>query len=106
MLKSEKRRVSVTAPTGIAALAIGGCTIHSWARVGLGQGSAHALYNKLIAQKHKSAKFERDTDTNRIWNTDVLIVDEISMVRAMKIQNKINKCHNIVTSIFKLIIFP
>ncbi|KAA1066118.1 hypothetical protein PGT21_050342 [Puccinia graminis f. sp. tritici] len=80
VLKSEKLRVSVTAPTGIAALAIGGCTIHSWARVGLGHGSVHALYNKLIAQKYKSAKFERDTDTNRIWNTDVLIVDEISML--------------------------
>jgi ATP-dependent DNA helicase PIF1 len=83
MLKSEKRRVGITAPTGIAALAVGGCTFHSWAKVGLGQGSVHALYNKLMTQKFKSAKFDRQNDRNHIWNTDVLIVDEISMVRVV-----------------------
>ncbi|WAQ87457.1 hypothetical protein PtA15_8A361 [Puccinia triticina] len=80
MLKSDKRRVSVTAPTGIAALAIGGCTIHSWAKVGLGHGSVHTIYNKLIGQKLKSERFDRDGDSNRIWNTDVLIIDEASML--------------------------
>lgn len=85
MLKFVKRRVSVTAPTGIAALAIGGCTIHSWAKIGLGQGSVHAIYNKLIGQKIKSEKFDRESDSNRIWNTDVLIIDEASMVRTITI---------------------
>lgn len=80
MLTSKKRRVSITAPTGIAALAIGGCTFHSWAKVGLGQGSVHTLYNKLLGQQFKSAKFDRQNDRNSIWNTDVLIVDEISML--------------------------
>ncbi|KAI7952511.1 hypothetical protein MJO29_008142 [Puccinia striiformis f. sp. tritici] len=80
MLKSDRRRVSVTAPTGIAALAIGGSTIHSWAKVGLGQGSVHTLYNKLLQNKLKGKKFNNDSDDNRIWNTDVLIVDEISML--------------------------
>lgn len=81
MLKSQGRRVSVTAPTGIAALAIGGSTIHSWAQVGLGQGSVHELYNKHMTRCGKRAKFNHDNDPNRIWNTNVLIVDEISMVR-------------------------
>lgn len=80
MLTSKNRRVSITAPTGIAALAIGGCTFHSWAKIGLGQGSVHTLYNKLLGQKFKNAKFDRQNDRNSIWNTDVLIVDEISML--------------------------
>lgn len=86
MLTSKKRRVSITAPTGIAALAIGGCTFHSWAKVGLGQGSVHTLYNKLLGQQFKSAKFDRQNDRNSIWNTDVLIVDEISMVRVINVE--------------------
>ena len=35
-LESRRKRVAITAPTGIAALNIGGATIHSWAGIGLG----------------------------------------------------------------------
>ncbi|PLW18880.1 hypothetical protein PCANC_12444 [Puccinia coronata f. sp. avenae] len=80
MLKSEGRRVSITAPTGIAALAIGGCTIHSWAKVGLGHGSVHTLYNNHMTFNMKAKKFVLQPHPNNILTTDVLIVDEISML--------------------------
>jgi ATP-dependent DNA helicase PIF1 len=86
MLKSEGRRVSITAPTGIAALAIGGCTIHSWAKVGLGHGSVHTLYNNHMTFNMKAKKFVLQPHPDNILTTDVLIVDEISMVRVVNPQ--------------------
>eukprot|EP00040_Diaphanoeca_grandis_P043222 m.8885 g.8885 ORF g.8885 m.8885 type:complete len:844 (-) comp7259_c0_seq1:201-2732(-) len=63
--------VAVTAPTGVAAINVGGQTIHSWAGVGLGKGSLDTLIKKVegtaaAAQRWKSAK--------------VLLIDEISML--------------------------
>lgn len=40
----EKDAVAVTATTGIAATNIGGCTLHSWAGIGLGKGKSDKLY--------------------------------------------------------------
>lgn len=78
MLKAARRFVSVTAPTGIAALAIEGITIYSWAKIGLGRGSVHELYNSNSGGRaHKN---KPDSNSGGILNTDVLIVDEVSMV--------------------------
>jgi ATP-dependent DNA helicase PIF1 len=40
-------RLAITASTGIAAVNIGGCTLHSWAGIGLGKESETKLYYKL-----------------------------------------------------------
>lgn len=40
-------RLAITASTGIAAVNIGGCTLHSWAGIGLGKESESKLYYKL-----------------------------------------------------------
>lgn len=69
-------KVSVTATTGIAALNIGGSTIHSWA--GLGVGNADA---KSIAGKIRGQAFMRGVLGN-IMNTHKLIIDEVSMLSA------------------------
>ena len=64
-------RVAVTASTGIAAVAIGGQTIHSWAGVGLARDPASALMERM------------DPRAKRRWRTtDVLFIDEISMINA------------------------
>jgi len=63
--------VFVTASTGIAACNIGGCTLHSFAGVGVGEGAQEDLVQ--IVLKNKNSK--------RRWKyAKVLIVDEISML--------------------------
>ena len=69
LAKAEGRHVSVTATTGLAATHLGGTTIHSWAGIGvldyLPQGFAERL---------AKGRFEI------IEKTDILIIDEISML--------------------------
>lgn len=69
LAKHEGKHVSVTATTGLAATHLGGTTIHSWAGIGvndyLPQGFAEHI-----------AKGRREI----IEKTDVLIIDEISML--------------------------
>lgn len=69
LAKAEGKHVSVTATTGLAATHLGGTTIHSWSGIGvqdfLPQGFAEHI-----------AKGRREI----IEKTDVLIIDEISML--------------------------
>ncbi|KAL7414122.1 PIF1-like helicase-domain-containing protein [Mrakia frigida] len=66
-------RVAVTASTGAAAVNIGGQTLHSWAGIGLGKQEPEEYWEKWSAYK-KSIPMEN-------WRTtDVLIIDEISMI--------------------------
>jgi len=63
--------VAITASTGIAATHIGGMTIHAWSGIGArDELSAYDL--DAIANKEKIAK--------RIKKTQVLVIDEISML--------------------------
>lgn len=66
-----KSTVALTAPTGTAALLLGGQTIHSWAGIGQAGGSIDALVHKV----------RRDAVACHRWvSTTLLIVDEVSMV--------------------------
>lgn len=69
LAKADGKHVSVTATTGLAATHLGGTTIHAWAGIGvldyLPQGFAEHI-----------AKGRREI----IEKTDVLIIDEISML--------------------------
>ena len=65
--------VAVTAPTGIAAVAIGGCTIHKFIGAGLCAGHPRAVADKVV----KSEKA-----TRRWRETRALVVDEVSMLDA------------------------
>jgi hypothetical protein len=52
---------------GIASVAIGGTTLHSWAGIGLGKGPVEKLRWKVAARPDASDR----------WNmTDVLVIDE------------------------------
>ncbi|CAO3570385.1 unnamed protein product [Mortierella alpina] len=64
-------QVAVTASTGIAACNIGGCTLHSFAGVGLASGTVEQLMVKLDEKKRNKTRWRK---------TKVLIIDEISMV--------------------------
>ncbi|CAO3568076.1 unnamed protein product [Mortierella alpina] len=70
---SSNDAVAVTAPTGIAACNIGGCTLHSFAGAGLCSEAVPVLV----------AKIRKNGNASRRWqDTKVLIVDEVSMVDA------------------------
>lgn len=67
-------RIRVTALTGCAALLLGSGakTLHSWAGIGKGQGTVQELCAKI-----------RRGRANRNWlTTDLLIIDEVSMLTA------------------------
>ncbi len=67
--KSEGRHVSVTATTGLAATHLGGTTIHSWAGIGVSDELPTGFADHI-------SKGRRDI----IEKTDVLVIDEISML--------------------------
>ena len=79
-LTAQGKWVCCTATTGVAALnlnvpekKIAATTLHSWAGVGLAQGVAKKLY----------AKVYHDEQAKKRWlYTDVLILDEVSMLGA------------------------
>lgn len=68
---SNPDAVAITASTGMAACAIGGTTIHSFAGIGLGQEPAEKLLDKVRKNRKAAGKWMR---------TKVLIIDEISMI--------------------------
>lgn len=75
--KSTHKRMIVTAPTGVAAINAGGVTLHSFFQLPFGPcvpGGEH--YDRL--NQHR---FSREK-TNVVRSLDLLVIDEISMVRA------------------------
>lgn len=73
IFSKEKRSSSVafTAPTGVAACNIGGLTIHAWAGIGVGKESGEILVGKIKGNRLTKKRWQE---------TDVLIIDEISML--------------------------
>ncbi len=72
------KRMIVVAPTGVAAINAGGVTIHSFFQIGFGPQVPGAIQSGE-AQKHK--RFSKNK-INLIRSLDLLVIDEISMVRA------------------------
>lgn len=74
LLQQQSVAYAITAPTGVAAINIGGSTIHSlFSGLGLMKGTASELFKKL---KRNSLTI------SRIRSLEVLVIDEISMVAA------------------------
>jgi ATP-dependent DNA helicase PIF1 len=68
---SKSLNIGITSTTGISALNINGITIHSWAGIGLGQLDVRKLFSKV----------KRNSISTKRWReTDLLILDEISMI--------------------------
>ena len=75
--KSPKRMV-VLAPTGIAAINAGGATIHSFFQLPLSPYVPGATFGGKEQRRFQFGRVKR----NIIRTLDLLVIDEISMVRA------------------------
>lgn len=79
--KRSGKTVAVTASTGIAATHIGGTTIHSWS----GLGIRDEVNNRDAQKLAKNARL------NKRYNaTDVLVIDEVSMLHGKRL-DMVNK---------------
>ncbi len=74
--RKRKLNVAVTATTGIAATHLNGITIHSWAGIGLSDS---------LLVKDKLKLLNRSKLSDRYRSTDVLVIDEISMLDANRL---------------------
>ena len=74
--KTSNKRMAVVAPTGVAAINAGGVTIHSLFQLPFGP---------YLPQENKQQQYNRQFNrekVNLIQSLDLLVIDEISMVRA------------------------
>lgn len=71
--QTSKKKIIVLAPTGVAALNVGGQTIHS--------------FFKLIPGLLLASGIHKSRNTKYFKNIDTIIIDEISMVRADLLDN-------------------
>jgi len=71
-LEEVKKKVAILAPTGMAAINVGGETIHSFCR----------LNTDPAWQLLEEGKVCKLRDNRRVKSVDVLVIDEISMVRS------------------------
>lgn len=72
-LKEKQASVGVTASTGIAATHINGMTIHSWAGMGILNDLTKKDLEAILRKRHLN---------KRLKKTEVLVIDEISMLSA------------------------
>jgi hypothetical protein len=75
-LKNNGVEVGVTASTGIAATHMGGMTIHSWSGLGIKDNLTEYDLEELETKKYLQ---------DRLKNTSVLIIDEISMLHHFRL---------------------
>lgn len=70
--KQLGKTIAITALTGCAALLLGphAKTVHSWAGVGLGNGSVNEIVNSIVMNGRKKKN----------WKVDCLVIDEVSML--------------------------
>lgn len=80
--KNSGKCIAVTGTTGVASLNIGGVTIHSWSGIGDGRFSNEKLHTKILHDEH-FVKYKHN-----IQKTDILIIDELSML-SLKLFNQL-----------------
>jgi hypothetical protein len=80
------KRTVVVAPTGVAAINAGGVTIHSFFQLPFSPFIPRSSKNNLVAEDPKESVFAKNRlNKNKIKiikSLDLLVIDEISMVRA------------------------
>src|SRR5215471_5621796 len=78
-IRDSIRRVDVTAPTGVAALNVGGMTIHRFCGMMLGPqpGQSNEDYYALLERDRRRSIL---AGFNRVRRCEVLVIDEISML--------------------------
>ncbi|RYY05815.1 MAG: helicase, partial [Sphingobacteriaceae bacterium] len=76
--KTSHKRMAVVAPTGVAAINAGGVTIHSLFQLPFGP---YIPQENTVQNTSFKKQFNREK-INLIKSLDLLVIDEISMVRA------------------------
>ncbi len=71
--KTQGKTVAITASTGIAATHIGGVTIHAWSGLGIADRISEYTLDALLQKEYLHKRFTK---------TDILIIDELSMLDA------------------------
>ncbi len=84
LAKNDGKHVSVTATTGLAATHIGGTTIHSWSGIGI-HDALPQDFGKHMAKGRREI----------IEKTDVLIIDEISMLHDYRLDMVDEVCRQV-----------
>lgn len=74
--KRAGKNVAVTASTGIAATHIGGTTIHSWSGLGI---------REALSDWDRTRLRETDKLVKRYNSTDILVIDEVSMLHGRRL---------------------
>lgn len=82
--RGQGRKVAVTATTGLAATHLNGNTIHSWSGIGVGDTLSNNFFDRL-------SKTRREV----IAKTDVLIIDEISMLHDFRLDMVDEVCRRV-----------
>ena len=75
----HRRRVSITAPTGVAALNVGGMTIHRFCGMLIGPAAGQSNED-YFAQLQHDPRRSILAGFNRVRRCEVLVIDEISML--------------------------
>ncbi|MBI4407898.1 MAG: AAA family ATPase [Candidatus Kerfeldbacteria bacterium] len=78
LARKAGKKVAVTASTGIAATHLGGTTIHSWSGLGIADRIDEYALDALLQKEYLHTRFT---------NTDILIIDEISMFDAPRLDS-------------------
>jgi len=79
MRKNTAKRMIITAPTGVAAINAGGVTLHSFFQLSFGP----FVPGSETYESNKQRQFRFSKEKKRIIQSlDLLVIDEISMVRA------------------------
>jgi ATP-dependent DNA helicase PIF1 len=73
------KKVDVTAPTGVAALNVGGMTVHRFCGMLLGpqDGQSNEEYFEQLERDPRPSVY---AGFRRVWKCEVLVIDEISML--------------------------
>lgn len=86
--KNSGKRLAITASTGIAATHIGGTTVHSWSGLGIKDDLSEHDWQTLGSSKKLAARYN---------GTDVLIIDEVSMLHGKRL-DMLNRAAKILRS--------
>ena len=84
LAKNSGKKVSVTATTGLAATHLGGNTIHSWSGIGIYDYLSRKFFEKFPKTRAEIIK-----------NTDILVIDEISMLHDFRLDMVEEICRTI-----------
>ncbi|KAJ7102320.1 P-loop containing nucleoside triphosphate hydrolase protein [Mycena belliarum] len=76
-LGGASQRLGITASTGIAAINIGGATLHSWAGIGIGAESAKKLAGMFLGQPKFEKVLERWRRLDTVSMVDGALFDKL-----------------------------